>query len=60
MTFIWVSLDAQSARLGLLGVLGQSVSPSGSDTRCVLLGDLYLLTVVGVGGQDSAQLEIAL
>jgi RNA polymerase sigma factor (sigma-70 family) len=60
VTFIWVSLDAQSARLGLLGVLGQSVSPSGSDTRCVLLGDLYLLTVVGVGGQDSAQLEIAL
>jgi hypothetical protein len=57
---VWASTGGDSASLGLLGVLGGDVPPSGSATRCVLLGDIYLLTVTGPGGQDSAQLTIAL
>jgi RNA polymerase sigma factor (sigma-70 family) len=60
VVLVWASVDAESARLGLLGLLGETVDPSGSLDRCVLLGDIYLLTVLGPGGQDSARLEIAL
>ena len=60
VVLVWASSGGDSARLGLLGVLGGDVPPSGSLTRCVLLGDIYLLTVLGPGGQDSAQVTIAL
>lgn len=60
VVLVWASRDADNGRLGLLGVLGADVPPSGSATRCVLLGDVYLLTVTGPGGQDTARLTIAL
>ncbi len=57
---VWASTDGTSATLGLLDGVAASVPPSGSVTRCALLGQVYLLTVRGDGGVDQASLTIAL
>jgi RNA polymerase sigma factor (sigma-70 family) len=56
----WRSKDADSASLGLLDAVAKPVEPNSAQTDCVLLGKIYLLTVSGPGGRDTARVTVAL
>lgn len=57
--FAWSSTGGESALLGPTGGIGGPVDPSGTVTRCAVVGSSWSLVVTGPGGRDTAQVTVA-